>query len=264
MIAAIELKSPLSHQGYELVSLGNSQGFRRQSVIAGGTVESLPVLSGAALRGAARRAVFRDLFERLEERPSQKMYACLANGGTLEKGEKVIDPDRLRELREALPPLSAFGAAYYSGMLPGHWSTGICYPYCDVAVEAGLVPRLDREPACASDLIEDVGNVRHVEREHHDPGASGVTPMPVMRETLVAGTILVSEQRFAPTATDLERSCVAWALSSLESLGGCGAQGFGRVSVELADGDPGEYCRWLDAASDLEDRLAKLEATWQR
>lgn len=225
----------------------------------------VPVVSGNALRGVMRRLVFRELFGRLgidrasflDARAWDRLYAALANGGHLEASETTMDPDAIRDVRRLLPPLSLFGSALYSWMLPSAVSVGIAWLACRETEDLGLAvgSTLEARARAAADCLGEIGYARHVDRELQDPEASGVKPMPREMETILTGSELVSTAEFLATATGLERACyihAAYLLSGAAGgLGGKTASGHGRVRVQLPDEDGGwgsrqEYAQWLD------------------
>lgn len=252
------------HHGAFGPGAGNASLLRRHTLVCADGMPEIPCLSGNALRGICRRIVFRDLFERCKLDRTQvkpgkwdKLYAALANGGTLSGSEKRVDPEAQRALREALPPLSAFGGALYSYMLTGHLqSMGICWPVCSETQAAGLHDGEGAPPA--EDLVEEVSLVRHVDREQQDPEVSGVTPMPTTFEALKTGARLVSELIFVPHATEIEVAVIGHALDALTAVGGKQGSGHGRVRV-THDLDPGPYRAWLEAGNPREALLELAE-----
>ena len=257
--AFIRLNAPLHHSEFGR-SESNAVSTRRFPVLLpDGKLEEAPAVSGNALRGRMRRLVFRQLLDDCGLLPGtvgyDRIYAAVANGGTLTGSDTMVDPGALRKVRADCPPLSVFGSALYSHMLAGRMSVGICWPVCDVTVTAGLVPDCD---AVNMSLLEaETAFVRMPERERQRPEDTKVGPMPYQVEVLAAGTTLVSEIRFMPESTEVERSCVAWALDRIDSLGGKSGIGLGRVEI-THNGDAGPYAQWL--AGDLGAAKAVLEA----
>lgn len=261
--------SPLAHGAFE-GDAGNAVPVRRMRVVSLPGRPRVPVVSGNALRGILRRIVMRDLLiDRAGLGPGSlpggqwdRLYAALANGGHLEgESEGSIKPDDVRVLRESLPPLSVFGAALYSWLLPGHMSVSILWPRCRETLQAGLV---DMAPdVAAEDLVDEVSLCRHVDRELQDPEASGVTPMPTTVEVLATGAVLEGRIVFARSASDVERAVIAYGLRHLRSIGGKSGVGLGLVAID-GDLDDVPYLDWLAATMDLRGRLVALAARLER
>jgi hypothetical protein len=269
MIATIRLlaESPIIHSGFGAVA-GNAVLLRRIRLPSVEGFPRIPCVSGNALRGICRRLLMRELLshagisrETLPGATWDRLYAALANGGHLDNSERAIRPEEVRELRRSLPPLSVLGAALYSWMLAGHVSFGILWPRCVETVRAGVVAHGD-ETIHAEELVEEISQVRHVDREMQDPAASGVTPMPVTMESIAPGTVLESTLLFAGHASDLERSAIGHALSLVTCLGGKGGSGFGRVRMIGSTGlDPEPYRAWLAGERDsIRAAIEKLAA----
>lgn len=262
---SIELRSPLSHGAFDSGDIGNAVAIRREPIVSIPGAPRVPVLSGNALRGVVRRTVMRDLLGREGVRDAlgsswDRAYAALANGGHLDGSESSVSPSKIRDLREGLPPLSVLGAALYSWMLPGRVSFGICWPVCAETLESGLAWRFDEDApvVTAEELVHETSTVRHVDRTEQDPEVSGVTPMPLTVEVLGTGARLCSEIRFERAATEIERSCIAWALDRIDRLGAKSGAGLGRVDV-THDGDGRAYDDWLtEEGHNLAGRLVSL------
>lgn len=182
----------------------------------------------------------------------------------VELNVNTVKPDQIRALRESLPPLSVFGAALYTWMLAGHMSVGILWPRCRETMAAGLVTDPGKKGCelSAEDLVEEISHCRHVDREFQSPDVSGVTPMPTTIEVIATGAVLESEIRFAPHATEVEKGCVCFGLEQLRAMGGKAGAGFGRVDLDVIDGDnhASAYLEWLESCggSEIRDRLVKL------
>lgn len=256
---------PVTHGAFG-ESAGNATLCRRMPIVSLPGMPLVPCVSGNALRGTMRRLVMRELLARAGASRAtlggsiwDRLYAALCNGGHLDGSETRVDPDAIRKLREDLPPLSVFGAALYSWMMPGHMSVGILWPVCRETVQAGLVDGVS--DVAAEDLVVEVSHCRHVEREHQDPEVSGVTPMPTTVEALAPGCVLESRIDFADHASDIERAVVAHAASKLSAIGGKHGSGFGAVALACEAGDPAPYRKWLDQCGDLAERVRRLAVT---
>ena len=251
MIVDFKLKSPLIHSGFDGRGTdGNHTGLRRFPVWHGGIVLEIPALSGNSLRGKLRRIIMRDLLKRMWANrmlppPEHDMiYAILANGGLLTGHDATVNTDRIREIREACPALSAFGSAMQKWMLEGTAKIGICWP---VLLETGqLTGRVSKQSLATVEA--DIGHVRLPDKGRRD--MKDQKPMPHTFETILAGTTLTSEIIFASTATDLERSCIAWGLDRVRALGAKGAVGMGRCKT-THDGDSRPWQEWLDNGKNI-------------
>lgn len=229
---------PISH-GDLGADTGNVMRFRRIAQLNAGTPVYIPAISAGALRGVVRRALWRDIFDRAglsrETLPGQwdRLYAALANGGTIEAAEKRVSPDDIRARRAALPVLSLLGAALYTSHMSGRAKVSNSWLKCR---EAG-----DQAPPMR-DLLTDETRVRHVDREEQEPDISGVGPMPTTIETVIAGCTFAGHTHCAP---ELERSAWAYGLGQITHIGGKSAAGFGEVEI-THDGDPSVYIAWLE------------------
>lgn len=251
MILRLTAESPIHHGAFAEVDTGNAVTFRRTPIaLPDGRHVPVPVVSGNSLRGTLRRLVMRELFDVTEIRAAladapkayERLYAALANGGHLEGSEASIDPKARAELRAALPPLGAFGAALYTYLLAGRFEAGFLWPVCRETAEAGVVSPSTGSLAYAEDLVVEHTHVRHIDRDDHD--GSVVTPMPTTCEVLVTGTVLESHivlRRCSP----VEAACVAHGASLLTTIGAKASAGLGRVRVDIGDADPTPYRDWL-------------------
>jgi len=265
-VVTLRCESPLHHGAFG-EDTGNAVALRRIPLASAPQRAGIPVLSGNALRGALRRLVMRELFERcdlsrvtagLSPKQWDKLYGALANGGHLTGSESRANPADRRALRDALPALSLFGAALYSYMLPGQMSVGWCYPTCTETVHAGLCAPIEglRD---ADDLIVETALTRHIDRDWQDPSLSGVTPMPVTVEALIPGTVLTTTIIPMTRLTPEESGCLAHGMDLLSMIGGKTGAGFGRVQVtHPLDATP--YEAWL--ADDAQIARARL-ALWK-
>lgn len=256
----MKVESPIHHSEFGR-GASNAVGLRRFPVLGpDGQARPVPAVSGNALRGRMRRVVMRELLDRcgfvIGAAGYDRIYAAIANGGHLTGGDNMVDPAALRQMRADCPPLSLFGSALYNYMLAGRMSVGILWPVCDLTVAAGLAPNPGGEIPKSADMEIESSFARLPEKERQKTDSTGVGPMPVTLEIIVAGTVLASEIRLYADATDLEASCAAWALDRVESLGGKATMGLGRVRVSH-DGDAAAYADWL--AGDLSRAKAVLQ-----
>lgn len=241
-------KSPISHGEFaDGVDTGNILLFRRLSVVGKGeAIYSIPAISGNAMRGAMRRLLTRELFDALCFR-HDRLYLALANGGALEKTlDQYIRPEKVRQTRELMPILSAFGSALYTYMLPGVLCMSFALLQC---AELGTGDKL------SSELVADVGMVRHLDRTEAD--MSDVKPMPYMTETVITGARFTGEYMFLPSATDMDRATVAHGLNLLRRIGGRTGSGFGFIEMD-EHFDDAAYLAFLEGIDD--DYREKVQA----
>ncbi|MDB4914071.1 MAG: hypothetical protein JWM95_1715 [Gemmatimonadetes bacterium] len=251
------LEAPLHHGAFG-GDTGNAVLFRRVPLAASPASPGVPAVSGNALRGALRRIVMRDLFTRCglhvgaAEVPPiawDRLYGALANGGHLTQAETKTDPVTQRALRHAIPALSVFGAALYSYMMPGRVSVGWLWPVCTETVAAGLCTAQPGAPLHdAEELVAEISQVRHIDRDQQNPALSGVTPMPVTIEALVPGVVLQGSLIALKSLPPVEVGVLGYALNELVSLGGKSGSGFGRVQVQHECPSEG-YDAWLSDAT---------------
>ncbi|MGN6549823.1 MAG: hypothetical protein ACTHJ3_08025 [Pararhizobium sp.] len=229
---------------------GNFNPLRKQHVVGVGDV---PLLSGNAIRGVLRRLVMRHFLSAAgmtrgaySASPGQwdRIYGALANGGALTGAEKGVKTQFLRELRAACPPLSLFGAALYTQMLPGMFQVFDAYPRCREVAAVGFCSASD---VPLSSLYGDRNHVRHVSADV-DREAAEVKPMPYTSEVFYPGAVLEGGINFDNYATEIERDCAAWAIHRVTQFGGNTAKGFGLVDLAAEDpiGDPDRYDQWID------------------
>lgn len=253
------LKSPLAHGAFGDENLGNYSAFRRLPIIVNGKAVSIPVVSGNALRGKMRREIMREMYKASEmsmekfiaefgmtksKRAWDRLYAALFGGGTIDNVDVNINTGALREIREKLPPLSLFGSALYSVLMPGMMNIGFCFPVCHETISAGLCE--GESGIRAAELIEDIGLTRHIDRENANPEETGVKPMPYQVECMIPGVKMQAEIDFEPMATEIEKHCAAHAVKLLHTIGGKQAVGFGKIKMLNADADDSLYLQWLE------------------
>lgn len=227
---------PLAH-GTMGTRTGNASLIRRTQILRGGQVLDVPCVSAGALRGVVRRLLWRETFDGLDlSRETvagwDRLYAALANGGTIEAAERRVSPDVIRQRRRELPVLSLLGAALYTSHLAGRARVSDSLLVC---AEVGT-----GEMSCW-DLVAEESRVRHADSEEQDPDLSGVGPMPTTIEVIVACATL---RGHAQIGGDLEASAWAHGLDLVRYLGGHSGQGFGEVQI-LHDGDGALYVAWL-------------------
>ena len=249
--------SPVSHGALDAKGTDTVMALRRTPVWNAETnaIVRIPCVSGNALRGRVRRELMRGLFRTLgigRETPGfDRAYSFAVNGGYLDSHDATINPDKIRRVREACPPLSLLGAAMGSWMLQGRVSVGILWPVTDLTGRLGLTSGV--QPAAHAEVEAEHHHARLPDRSE----ASGAKPMPHGTEVIVAGSRLESEVRFSPEATEIEIAAFVWGLRAVGDLGGKSAGGLGRVRLDCALPSTVPYMRWLESE---EAKLAAARA----
>lgn len=272
LTARFEVRSPLAHGSFG-ADPGNAVPLRREPVVSLPGQPRVPVVSANAVRGILRRILIRELLEAAGVTPTtcpswERLYAALANGGTLQSPEKRLDPERIRRVRDELPAVSALGAFLYRWTLSGHLRPhGFAWPVCRETVAGGLVPApADAAPLPVGELVTETSITRLPDTDEALPERTGVTAMPVTFEALATGTTLHLTLGFARHAPPLEVSAVAHGLRQITHLGARGAGGMGHVGVAV-EGGPGaglypDYLQDAAAREQARECLLWLPSTW--
>lgn len=233
----IHLDAPISHNEIG-ADMGNITLFRRMARVVDGRVQRIPVISAGALRGVVRRLLWRETFDRcglsretVGSPAWDRLYAALANGGTIEAAETRISPDVIRARRAALPVLSLLGAALYTSHMAGRLQLSHAWIVCQEL--GGAIP--------ADELLAEISMVRHADAEEQNPDVSHVGPMPTTVEVAIAGATF---QARAHVGGEIEASAWAHGLDLVRTIGGKSGQGNGAVRIEH-DGDGASYVAWL-------------------
>ncbi len=126
------LRSPLSHIG-EAIST-TSYLVQEPILQADGAIEEVFCYSGNAWRGQLRDLATIYLLEHLGSPriPLQSFHLLFAGGAI--GGEQVIDIERARQYRRAIPVFSIFGGGVGNQILPGKLRVSNCYPLCEEAL----------------------------------------------------------------------------------------------------------------------------------
>lgn len=251
----IKTLAPLSHGDFnDGLDTGNAMLFRRMPVVSRDEeIVATPVISGNSLRGVMRRYLTREFIERLGFR-DDKLYIALANGGALNKSvDAYIRPERVRQIREAIPILSAFGSALYSFMLPGVLNMGFAILKC-AELGTGDKP--------IADLLTDISQTRHIEVT--EAVYDGVKPMPYTIEAVIKGAVFACNFSFLDAATDMDKAVVAHGLNGIHTLGGKWASGFGAVELAPDRFDDTLYVDWLgDMTDEKRDAVRAIVKDWK-
>jgi len=246
----IHALAPIAHNQMG-ADTGNVTTFRRMQRVVGGRLIRVPVISAGALRGVVRRALWRETFaacglsRSVVGGPWDRLYAALANGGTIEAAETRVVPDAIRARRAALPVLSLLGSALYSSHMAGRLKLTHAWLDCSELGSGGL---------SMHDLVTEITTVRHHDAEEQDPDVSGVGPMPTTAEVVVQGASL---QAASSVTGDLEASAWAHGLDLVEYVGGKSGQGNGLVRIDHTS-NGAAYVAWLAEHRD-EVRAALLK-----
>lgn len=119
----------------------NARLRREKLVMADGTVEELPVISGNSVRGLLRDRgmlhMCRVLGYGVDEETGEvcglslPAFHFLFSGGSLTStGAAAYDVDAARAMRDVIPLVSIFGGAMGNQIMPGKLSSGKLYPIC--------------------------------------------------------------------------------------------------------------------------------------
>lgn len=154
--------SSISHNGGQ--SFGISSKLRREKfVLADGTSEEIPVISGNAMRGVLRdRGMFHfcrclgygDFITNENNEPvgvrglSKTAFYYLFSGGSLTSAGKGLDIDRAKEINQMIPLASVLGGAIGGQIMPGKLKVGKMIPICKETTH--LLPEAYQHPTAQS------------------------------------------------------------------------------------------------------------------
>lgn len=259
------LRSPLSHIGE---SISTTSYLVEEPVLQrDGTLATVFCYSGNAWRGQLRDLSASYMLRYLDARVPIDAFHLLFAGGKI-GGEMVVDVNRARDLRRAIPHISLFGGGISNQILAGKMAVGNCYPLC-VEV-AHLLPEAHRE-ACRAEYRaltfeksfsrkDDAKDPRLAERlsapvagliEGDGRGEPKEPPeqMRMSVELLAAGTALHTEITLWDVS-EIELGCLTAALHSFSAapwIGGQRNKGHGHVELhyEIEDLDSGEQGPYL-------------------
>lgn len=228
-----------------------------------GTLEEVFCYSGNAWRGQLRDLSASYMLDRLgSARVPLETFQLLFSGGKI-GGDQVVDIDRARALRRAIPMLALFGGGVGNQIVPGKLRVSNSYPVCSEAVpvlpdeyharaHAVSYRSLTFEKSFSRrDDAKDDRLVQHIAQTGllligGDSGKpdSVATQTRMACELLVAGSILYTEIE-ALDVSDIELGCLVTALHCFARsphIGGQANKGHGRVALDyrLLDLDTGE------------------------
>lgn len=236
--------SPLSHGSDQ--KAGNATLFRRKSVLTDkNNVLELPFYAGNALRGQIRDILATDYLDRLgidsgkvEPEVELWLHYALYSGGALEDNSKAAKGigkklgnngatkgKGMVELRNMIPMVSLLGTALGNRVIPGRLEFGDYKPHC---------LEWNNGNKSIAELIEWQYLTRRDDYEGHCDGENHA--MIANTECLKEGVQLTGGIDCDEHITDLEKSCLGYALKQLSKKGYIGAsnrRGFGKVQVEF-------------------------------
>jgi CRISPR type IV-associated protein Csf2 len=147
LVGTFTLRSPLSHIG-EAIST-TSYLVQEPILQPDGALVEVFCYSGNAWRGQLRDLCASYMLERLgSPRVPLDAFHLLFSGGRI-GGEQVVDVERARAYRRAVPMLALFGGGVGNQILPGKLRVANCYPVCREAVPV-LPPELAADAAVVS------------------------------------------------------------------------------------------------------------------
>lgn len=132
LLGTFKLRSPLSHIGEAISTV--TYLVEEPILQPDGTVEPVFVYSGNAWRGQLRDLCATYMLEHLgNARVPLDTFHLLYSGGRI-GGDQVIDIDKARAYRRAIPMLALFGGGVGNQILPGKMRVGNGYPICREAI----------------------------------------------------------------------------------------------------------------------------------
>jgi hypothetical protein len=261
------LQSPLSHIGE---SISTCSYLVQEPVLQPDhTIEEIFCYSGNAWRGQLRDLCAGYMLDKLGgARVPIDTFHLLFSGGKI-GGDQVVDIEKARAMRRAVPMLSLFGGGMGNQIMPGKLRVSNCYPVCDEARR--LLPKPLREAAEGLSyrgltFEKSFTRMDDLKNEHLLPHLAETdllllesgkakktdevsTQMRMTCELVIASTQLFTEIE-ALDVTDIELGCLVSALHRFAvspHIGGQGNRGHGRVALhyELADMGTGETVDFL-------------------
>lgn len=162
----ISATSPLTHGGE---ALGTTRYLKRtQFFLPSGAIESIPIVSGNAVKGALRDLAANMYYDFLgHPQLTLPQSHLLWSGGAIAKArQEPITGQQLRFLRQQCPPLALMGGAIAGRVISGSINVGSFLPICQELVH--LIP----EEALPAELVSywDLTQLSHYSRfpDHED------------------------------------------------------------------------------------------------
>ena len=142
----------------------NSMLRREKMVMADGSIEEIPVISGNSICGLLRDRgmahMCRALGYGVEEKENGNIavkglslpafYFLFSGGSLTKKAGKALDIDAARKLRKVIPLVGIFGGAISNMILPGKHKVGKLIPLCQET--AHLLPERFRNDYCVNSI----------------------------------------------------------------------------------------------------------------
>lgn len=256
-------RSPLSHIGE---SISTTTYLVQEPILQpDGSIEEVFCYSGNAWRGQLRDLAAAYMLDALDARIPLDAFHLLFSGGKI-GGDMVIDIERAKAFRKAVPMFALWGGGMQNQILAGKMRVGNCYPVCIEAIR--LLPPALRPSATVSyrgmtfeksfSRKDDAKEPRMAERILA-PNA-GLLEGPTKRDDSPADQMRMTSELLAPgarlyTRIDLlDVSTVEigalvsalWAFSRSPHIGGQANKGHGLVELhydylDLDTGADGEF-----------------------
>lgn len=237
--------SPLSHDGDERA--GNSTRLRRQAMILrDGSKQSIPYVSGNAVRGYLRRRAMADMLRDVDyavdatKAGGKSLWRAMFSGGASSRGTGM-DLAAKRTVYETIPMVRLFGWALGTQMIESKMKVSAMLPVCRELH--------GRKEAPVRHLVRMVFHTRKDDRwtEVEDDGEPN--QMIYETEAFVPGTRF-THGFSVEDPTDLELSALSRIIElwrRYPTIGGKSAMGMGEVKLEYDLGGitDGAYARYV-------------------
>lgn len=239
-------------------SLGTGTYMRREKfMLPNGSVEEIPLVSGNALRGSMRDMAAKTYWNHLgQPHLNLSVSHALFSGGTISKATNAepVSGVKLREIREACPPLSIFGAAGGGRIIDGILSVGKMIPITQET--AHIIPEefhLEKLPSYWDILqLEEYSRFSPNNEDYSLNMRYGV-------ESFISGTRFYTWLSLDyPSLQDISffDEIVTAMESDLLPVGGQKNKGFGKVHFDF---NKPEYILGADWRQSLSDRFSQEE-----
>jgi CRISPR/Cas system CSM-associated protein Csm3 (group 7 of RAMP superfamily) len=239
-------------------SLGTGTYMRREKfLLPSGIVDEIPLVSGNALRGSMRDHAAKAYWQFLgKPHLNLSVSHALFSGGTISKATNAepVSGIKLREIREACPPISIFGAAGGGRIIDGILSVGKMLPITQET--AHIIPEKFHTANLPSywDLLQ-LEEYSRFSPKNEDTSLH----MRYGIESFIAGTNFYTWLNLDfPSAQDI--SFFDFIVSSLEAgeipIGGQKSKGFGKVKFNF---NSPEYILGEDWKNSLTERFTMPE-----